>query len=108
MKNVDSKAPKAGNLDHWKRIVEAIWSLNHINAGIRSMMPRAASAPENLHALKALIPSLETSAAAVLERELRTMTSEVAEAAELLETQKQEMRALLSLIEEKREQVDHR
>src|SRR6266496_2045614 len=94
-------------LDHWKRIVRAVWALNYFNVGIRGVMPRVASVSQALYGLKALIPSIEQAAAAdILERELRVMMNEFQGAAELLDAEARAMRDLLSLLEERRAHVN--
>jgi hypothetical protein len=94
-------------LDHWKGIVKAIWTLNYINLGLRSVMPRVASAPQALQGLKAMVPFLEeTSAADIIECELKVMMNEFHRAAGVLDAEAREMRELLSLVAEKRAQLN--
>jgi hypothetical protein len=107
--NTETNDKNGEALDHWRRIVRAVWALNYSNLGIRGVMPRVASVSQSLSGLKALIPSIEKAAAAdILERELRVMMNEFCRAAQLLDAEAREIRDLLSLLEERRAHVNER
>jgi hypothetical protein len=90
-------------LDHWRRIVAALWSLNDLNMGVRRIMPRGASVPECLSTLEALIPLIEQPATAeILEHELKSAENDLVLAAQALTGQAQFIHELLSLFEQQK------
>jgi hypothetical protein len=96
-------------VDHWKRIVQAVWALNYVCVSFKSIIPRVSSLPQSLDDLKALIPLLEKRATTnILERELKTMMDEFRQATELLDVEAGKIRDLLSLLEEHRARLKER
>ncbi|HEX8706719.1 MAG TPA: hypothetical protein VF723_00535 [Pyrinomonadaceae bacterium] len=96
----------AGN---WKRLVQAVWTLNYISVGFKGLLSRMGGLTESLDEVAALIPALEEKATAdVLERELKEKLAQFGRAHELLSHGSARLRELLRQLEEQRANLNER
>jgi hypothetical protein len=111
IERMDAKMKEANmeTLDHWRRIAQAIWTLNYVGAGFRAFKPRAHAIAQPLDDLQSLIPTIEKSSTAdVLERELREMMEQFRSAADAIGAGADHIGELLSQLQEQRARLDER
>jgi|ERR1043165_3237071 hypothetical protein len=104
-----TKEAKGETPDHWRRIIQAIWTLNYVSAGFRGFKPRAHTIPQSFDDLQSLIPAIEKSSTAdVLERELRETMEQFRQAADAIGAGADRIGELLSQLKQHRARLDER
>lgn len=88
--------------ENWKTVVSALWTLNHVNAGLRAFSPRLQQIGEALDALEDALSSIEKrSTTDILRRELSESLSRHRALADAFHASSERLRGILSRIEER-------
>lgn len=87
--------------ENWKRVVSALWTLNHVNAGLRSVQPRLEQIQAALDELEAALASTEESSTKeIIRRELSDSLARHSQFAEALISSTERIGEMLARMEE--------